>query len=184
VLRREAKSRRALACVEFLPACSVEITRLSRSRLATRFSSLDILAGPTSCGLGEGKMKTTFVARLLVVSGALTMGIGAGYTDCASASNILQAPDNTANNKQQNPTADQQKETPADRALAQKIRHAIVDDSSLSSSAHNVKIIVRDGVVVLKGPVQSEDEKKSIGEKAAEIAGAGKVKNLLTINNS
>jgi osmotically-inducible protein OsmY len=99
----------------------------------------------------------------------------------------LQEPDNTSNNKQQtqpgSTTADKQKETPEDRDLAQKIRKSIVDDNSLSTYAHNVKVIVRDGNVVLKGPVQSEDEKKSVGAKAEEIAGAGKVKNLITVKS-
>jgi hyperosmotically inducible periplasmic protein len=99
----------------------------------------------------------------------------------------FQEPDNTSNNKQQSQpgsaTADKQKETPEDRDLAQKIRKSIIDDNSLSTYAHNVKVIVRDGNVVLKGPVQTEDEKNSIGAKAAEIAGAGKVKNLLTVKS-
>ena len=83
----------------------------------------------------------------------------------------LQQPDNTSTNKQQAPTADQQKETAEDRELAQKIRKSIVDDKSLSTYGHNVKVIVRNGMVTLKGPVQSEDEKKNIGAKAAEVAG-------------
>lgn len=58
-----------------------------------------------------------------------------------------------------------------------------MDDSALSAYAHNVKVIVRDGVVVLKGPMHSKDEKKSIGSKAEEIAGEGKVKNLLTVKS-
>jgi osmotically-inducible protein OsmY len=96
----------------------------------------------------------------------------------------FQQPDNTAANKQQAPTADQQKETPEDRELAQKIRKSIVGDKSLSTYGHNVKVIVRNGVVTLKGPVKSEDEKKSIGDKAAEVAGgADKVQNELTVKS-
>jgi len=93
--------------------------------------------------------------------------------------------DNTKTNKQEKgtPTADQQKENPADRELAKKIRQAIVQDKSLSTYAHNIKVIVRDGQVTLKGPVRSEDEKNSIGAKAAEVAGADKVQNELTIKS-
>jgi hyperosmotically inducible protein len=80
-------------------------------------------------------------------------------------------------------TADQQKETPADRMLAKKIRHAIVSDSSLSTYAHNVKVIVRNGTVTLKGPVRSDDEKNAVAAKAAEIAGADKVANELTVKS-
>lgn len=51
-------------------------------------------------------------------------------------------PDNTKqNNDQTNPTADDQKMNPADRAITQKIRKALHDDSTLSTYAHNIKII-------------------------------------------
>ena len=101
----------------------------------------------------------------------------------------LQAqPDNTKQNKGDREkgamTADQQKETAADRDLAKKIRKSIASDSSLSTYAHNVKIIVRDGMVTLKGPVHTEDEKNAIGAKASEIAGADKVQNELTVKGA
>jgi osmotically-inducible protein OsmY len=101
----------------------------------------------------------------------------------------LQAqPDNTKQNKGDREkgamTADQQKETAADRDLAKKIRKSIASDSSLSTYAHNVKIIVRDGMVTLKGPVHTEDEKNAIGAKASEVAGADKVQNELTVNGA
>jgi len=94
-------------------------------------------------------------------------------------------PDNTANNKgdKDKMTADQQKMNPADRDLAKKIRRSITSDSSLSTYAHNVKVIVRDGMVTLKGPVKSEDEKSAIGTKASDIAGADKVQNELTVKS-
>ncbi len=96
-------------------------------------------------------------------------------------------PDNTKNNQGDNDkgavTADQQKMNPADRDLAKKIRRSIASDSSLSTYAHNVKVIVRDGMVTLKGPVKSEDEKNAIGSKASDIAGADKVQNELTVKS-
>ena len=93
------------------------------------------------------------------------------------------APDNTGRNVRdrddRNPTSGDQSESTADRDLTQKIRRAVVDDDSLSTSAHNIKIITVDGVVTLRGPVKSAQERNSIGEKAVKIAGAGKVKNQL-----
>lgn len=78
----------------------------------------------------------------------------------------VQQPDNTGANKDQShPTADNQKETPADRELASKIRQSIVSDKSLSTDAHNVKIIVPNGVVALRGPVKSEDETGAVAER-------------------
>jgi osmotically-inducible protein OsmY len=94
-------------------------------------------------------------------------------------------PDNTKVNKRDRakdePTADQQKENATDRALTQKIRRAIVKDKSLSTYAHNVKIISQNGNVTLKGPVRSDDEKRAVEAKAAEIAGKGNVTNELSV---
>jgi osmotically-inducible protein OsmY len=78
-------------------------------------------------------------------------------------------------------TADQQKENDGDREITQKIRRALVDDKSLSTYAHNVKVVAQDGQVTLKGPVRSEDEKKTIEAKATEVAGVGRVINQLSI---
>ena len=98
-----------------------------------------------------------------------------------------QAPDNTKTNQrdrsQNEPTADQQKENQSDRELTAKVRQALVKDKSLSTYAHNVKIIVQDGIVTLKGPVRSEDEKRAVEEKAAEAAGgADKIKSELDVS--
>jgi osmotically-inducible protein OsmY len=78
-------------------------------------------------------------------------------------------------------TADQQSNAKSDRDLTQKIRKSIVADKSLSSAAHNVKVVVRGGQVTLAGAVKSDDEKKSIEAKAAEAAGAGNVTDNLTV---
>lgn len=94
-------------------------------------------------------------------------------------------PDNTKVNKRDQAkgaaTADQQKENASDRAITQKIRQALVDDKSLSTYAHNVKVVAQDGQVTLKGPVRSENEKKTIEAKAVEVAGAGHVSNQITV---
>jgi hyperosmotically inducible protein len=91
-------------------------------------------------------------------------------------------PDNTKNNKDQTPpTADQQKMNASDTAITQKIRKAIHDDSSLSTYAHNIKIIAQDGKVTLRGPVRSEDEKSNLQAKAVVVVGQDNVINLLEI---
>jgi len=95
-------------------------------------------------------------------------------------------PDNTKVNKQdRNPgavTADQQKGNTSDRDLTAKIRKAIVADKSLSTYAHNVKIVSQNGTVTLKGPVRSDAEVQAIVAKATEIAGSSyKVDNQLSV---
>jgi osmotically-inducible protein OsmY len=92
-----------------------------------------------------------------------------------------QQPDNTKTNKDAQPTADQAKNNASDRDVMQNIRKAIVSDNSLSTYAHNIKVISKHGKVTLKGPVRSEEEKKTIESKAAEVAGAGNVINELTV---
>ena len=42
-------------------------------------------------------------------------------------------------------------------------------DKSLSSYAHNVKIISQNGTVTLKGPVKSDGEKQSVIAKAVGV---------------
>jgi osmotically-inducible protein OsmY len=81
------------------------------------------------------------------------------------------------------PTADQQKDNRSDRDITQQVRRAIEKDKSLSAYAHNVKIITQNGQVTLKGPVRSEDEKRAIEAKAAEVAGDNKVTSELDVKS-
>jgi osmotically-inducible protein OsmY len=90
------------------------------------------------------------------------------------------APDNTAVNKRDRNagevTADQQKENTADQELTAQIRQSVMADESLSTNAQNIKIISQNGAVTLKGPVDSESERRSIVAKAIAVTGdAGKV---------
>jgi osmotically-inducible protein OsmY len=95
------------------------------------------------------------------------------------------APDNTAVNQRDRnpnqPTADQAKNGKSDTQIMAEIRREIVKDKSLSTYGHNVKVIARHGKVTLKGPVHSEDEKKSIEAKATQVAGDGNVTNEITV---
>ncbi len=113
------------------------------------------------------------IRSILLASALLIFGVSA------------QDPDNTKTNKRDRAagavTADQQKMNAADRELTRKIRKSVIDDKALSTYAHNVKIIARDGVVTLRGPVRTEAEKEEIGKKAIAIAGMAKVTNELEI---
>lgn len=94
-------------------------------------------------------------------------------------------PDNTRANREDRkagePTADQAKNNPSDRDLMQKIRKDIVGDKSLSTYAHNIKVIAANGKVTLKGPVRSNEERASVEAKAVAAAGAENVINQLTV---
>ena len=99
-----------------------------------------------------------------------------------------QAPDNTAVNKPDRdtnaPNADRAKNNLNDRELMKHIRQDVVKDKSLSSYAHNIKIVAVNGKVTLRGPVKSEEEKKAIEEHATKYAGEGNVTNDLTVKGS
>ena len=117
---------------------------------------------------------------------SLLIGLGLFAAPRASSFGLQQEqPDNTKMNKgdasKDATTADQQKMNPTDRAISQKIRAEIMKDKSLSTYAHNVKIITQDGKVTLKGPVRSQDEKASIESKATAIAGDGNVTSQIQI---
>jgi hyperosmotically inducible periplasmic protein len=109
-----------------------------------------------------------------------------GVSMLVASPSIAQTPaDNTKANARDRSkgavTADQQKENAGDRDIASRIRQSIVSEKSLSTYAHNVKVIVRDGRVTLKGPVRSKDERETVEAKAIEVAGAGHVTNQITI---
>ena len=123
-------------------------------------------------------MKNTWSTAAL----AVCQLAGAGAANLAAQQ---PQPDNTKTNTRDRskaePTADQGKNNVTDRELAQKIRKSIVDDKDLSTYAHNVKVIAQGGKVTLKGPVRSEEEKKTVERKAADVAGPGNVTDEITI---
>ena len=137
----------------------------------------------------------TFAKQLLgclLLMSTLVVGsfasVAAQDSTTQSGSTPVPNADNTKTNQrdrnQNEPTADQQKENASDRALAQQVRRAIVKDKSLSTYAHNIKVIAQNGVVILKGPVHSDQEKQAIEAKAAEAAGgAYKVKSEIDVSN-
>ena len=88
---------------------------------------------------------------------------------------------NTRDRNDASLTPEDQSNTSADLDLVKRIRQSIEADDTLSANAKNVKVITRDGMVTLRGPVKNEQERKSIEEKATLIAGAGKVTNLLEV---
>lgn len=75
-----------------------------------------------------------------------------------------------------------QKENKADIATTADIRKRIVD-TKMSVNAHNVKIITEDGKVTLRGPVNTEQEKRTIEQIAQRVAGTNKVDSQLEVNN-
>lgn len=123
--------------------------------------------------------------KLKLLTSGLAFGLLCVAQQTPPAPKTPPAQDNTKVNERDRAktakTADQAKNSASDRELMQKIRKSLMDDKDLSTYAHNVKVIATDGKVTLKGPVRSEEEKKSVEQKATEVAGAGNVTNQLTI---
>jgi hyperosmotically inducible protein len=122
--------------------------------------------------------------RTYLLSGLL-MAVTAFSLAQFSAGQSPTSPDNTGVNRADRnsgqPTADQQQQNHSDQDLTKQIRRSIIADKSLSTDAHNVKVITRGGQVTLKGPVRSESEKRTVEAKAAEVAGEDKVTSELAI---
>jgi hyperosmotically inducible protein len=131
--------------------------------------------------------KTTWLFLLMAsLAGSGTRLIAQQPADQNPPDQSASAPaDNTKVNRQDQsanqPTADQQMNNRSDREITQQIRKAIASDKSLSTYAHNVKVITQNGQVTLKGPVRSDDEKRAVEAKAIEIAGENKVTSELAI---
>jgi osmotically-inducible protein OsmY len=132
----------------------------------------------------KGKAKEACLAATLIVlmCGPLQ---AAGEEHVANPSAEQVPADNTGRNvrdRDENAkTADQQSNSEGDLDITRNIRQMIVQDKSLSTSAHNVKIVTVDGVVTLRGPVVSQEEKSSIAKKATKVAGVRKVENQLEV---
>jgi hyperosmotically inducible protein len=118
---------------------------------------------------------------------ALALGTtGAWAADPSTTAEAAQnAPDNTGRNVRDRQdgalTPMDQSNAPADVELTKKIRQAVVADDGLSMNAHNVKIIAADGIVTLRGPVNSPAERAKIEATAVKIAGVKNVRNNLEV---
>ena len=114
---------------------------------------------------------------------AMLFGLVAGT--CFGQATSTKADNTRVNRRDRNTgevTADQQKVNASDQELTKKIRQSVMADKSLSTDAHNIKIISQNGAVTLKGPVKSDDEKKAIVAKAVAIAGsADKVTDQISV---
>lgn len=120
-------------------------------------------------------------SRLPMVAYATVVILCSAFASASSYALAQKTPDNSAQNKSQSATADNQSEAEADRLTTAQVRKAIMADKDLSTYGHNVKIITMNGTVTLKGPVKSEEEKQKIASDASGVVSADKITNLLTV---
>ncbi|WP_129646090.1 BON domain-containing protein [Peristeroidobacter agariperforans] len=120
---------------------------------------------------------TALLAGLLTVT-----AVNAQTTESATK---REAADNTRSNATDRNT---DAKTPVDQSndkdaieVTAGIRRAVLDDKSLSTSAHNIKIVTDGDVVTLRGPVESADEKKRVEALAMKAATGKQVRNEISV---
>ncbi|HTF63381.1 MAG TPA: BON domain-containing protein [Edaphobacter sp.] len=118
-----------------------------------------------------------------LAAGAFLCYAGALDTRCLSARTYVEqtVPDNSAQNKNQPKTAEDQTSSKTDRDITAKIRKSIMADKGLSTDAHNVKIITKNGAVTLKGPVKSADEKQKVMSCASNVVPPDTITDEMTV---
>jgi osmotically-inducible protein OsmY len=130
------------------------------------------------------------VRRTILVGIAATFiatgSVGAGQT--ASSDQPRPDADNTARNVRdrdgQTRTPTDQGSSESDRDITARIRRDIVANDALSLNAHNVKIITVDGIVTLRGPVKTIQEKAAVAAAAQRAPGVRRVDNQIEIERS
>jgi hyperosmotically inducible periplasmic protein len=129
-------------------------------------------------------------SRLRRMAGVAVLGIAAGgltgLTACDRdrGSKVADA-DNTARNTrdrdERTATPLDQGESEGDRTITQHIRKAVTSNDTLSTNAHNVKIITQNGVVTLRGPVETPQEKSVVVAAAQGAPGVKRVDDQLEV---
>jgi hyperosmotically inducible periplasmic protein len=126
-------------------------------------------------------MRSIF-ANLALCLLAVTLASGQGTT-------LLTSPNNSTLSANQNKpsagiplaTTERKKDDSSDRQIAQHIRQSMAKDKSLSKYAHKLTITCRNGMVTLRGPVRSEDEKHNVEEKAADVVSSDHITSELAV---
>ncbi|EGW21747.1 MULTISPECIES: BON domain-containing protein [Methylobacter] len=130
-------------------------------------------------------MPTRLLLVIFTLTGSLIMMTGPVRAEqntafhLAANSELENAERNVRDKNNATLTPEDQKETKKDIKITAKIRQAVVRDKSLSVDAQNAKIITRNGVVTLRGPVASEAESKKLQEIAKKMRGVVQVDNQL-----
>ncbi len=132
-------------------------------------------------------MSKRLLLAVFTLTGSLIMMTGAVQAEQNAA--IYLAADSALENTEINArdkdnttlTPEDQKENESDIKITADIRQAIIKNKSLSVNAQNVKIITRNGVVTLRGPVETKKESKKLRKIAKHTPGVLKVDNQLEI---
>jgi hyperosmotically inducible protein len=144
---------------------AVNYWRISMRRLA-KLMSFTLALGYASAFAADRAADST--TTMPAAQGQTTPGADNTRMNARDKSGATQTPQKQTNNK-------------VDRKVLAAVRRAVIRDKSLSTSGHNVKIVAKDGVVTLRGPVRSEREKGKIEKLAGNVAGVASVENQLDV---
>ncbi len=120
-----------------------------------------------------------FVTLVCASSWLSISGMALAETHLAEATLIENTVLNARDKGNATLTPEDQKENKQDIKITAKIRKLVVKHSSVSVNAQNVKIITRNGVVTLRGPVANEAESKKLQKIATNVRGVVQVDNQL-----
>lgn len=121
--------------------------------------------------------KLLSISTMFVMAVVLSVGVqSASFAEMADNTGV-----NARDKAPEAVTADAQSQSPEDMKITADIRSGILSDQALSTYAHNIKIIVQNGKVTLKGPVRSSDEQEKIKDIASGVVGYGNISNELDV---
>jgi osmotically-inducible protein OsmY len=130
---------------------------------------------------GDIQMNIKLLACVFVAA----MGCRGGGMESRHENTQDQGAANTQRNERDRDTASvtpmDQGENERDLGISQQVRRGVLAQDDLSTAAKNVKIVTSDGVVTLRGPVNSAQEKNEIAQVAKQVEGVKKVDNQLEI---
>jgi len=122
----------------------------------------------------------TLTASLILMTGTVQAEQDAAiYLANGSSSELENTERNVRDRDDANLTPVDQLESEGDINITAAIRQAVIKNELLSVNAHNIKIITRNGVVTLRGPVESEAEKMKLQDIAKQTPGVTQVNNEL-----
>ncbi len=132
-------------------------------------------------------MKTMLLAATTLGLALAMGGCDRNKTDDDATTRAVAQPENSKVNERDRTmdtlTPLDQGNSEVDRTISQQIRQGLMKDDSLSMTAKNVKIITNGGVVTLRGPVKTEQERTTIATLAEGTTNVSRVDNQLDVSN-
>ncbi len=129
-------------------------------------------------------MKLASLASIIIIAGILPTGHVFAAQASEDKSTEYKA-DNTGKNqrdiKSDELTAQDQSNFKTDVEVTRSVRQALMNEKNLSTSAHNVKIIVAQNAITLKGPVKNSNEVETVIAKAKATAPNMQIINQLEV---